>query len=224
MTHGYNLDPLGSRLTENPRQTDDPRTPIQRAENMVTKLKDATDFAQMAMASAQQLQEEYANRNRDPAEQFNIGDKVWLDLRNIKTDRPSKKLDARQRKFTVMEKIGSHAYRLDITGVHPVFHVRLLRPAAADPFPSQITDSGVPPAILVDGHEEWEVEEILDERTIDGNSDEGPIKEYKVKWVGDPKTYWDRAEHFSETAALDRYEHRIAARADRAARRVRFRD
>jgi hypothetical protein len=43
---------------------------------MITKLKDISKYAQFSMAAAQQLQEEYANKTRDPAEQYNVGDEV----------------------------------------------------------------------------------------------------------------------------------------------------
>jgi hypothetical protein len=62
---------------------------------------------------------------------------MWLDLRYIRTERPSKKLDALHGKFTVLEQVGSHAYRLDTPrGVHDVFHVWLLRPASDNPLPT----------------------------------------------------------------------------------------
>jgi hypothetical protein len=73
-------------------------------------MKDALAWAQSSMAAAQSLQEEYANQHCQAVPGYNIGDKVWLDLRFINTDRPSKKLDICHRKFTVLEKIGSHAY------------------------------------------------------------------------------------------------------------------
>ena len=70
---------------------------------MITKFKDTSKYAQFSIAAAQQLQEEYANKTHNPAEWYNVGDEVWLDLRNIKTDWSSKKLDACQQKFRVLE-------------------------------------------------------------------------------------------------------------------------
>ena len=62
---------------------------------------------------------------------------MWLNLKNIITDRPCKKLDWKNVKYTVLEVISSHSYRLDTPpGIHDVFHASLLKRAAADPFPN----------------------------------------------------------------------------------------
>jgi hypothetical protein len=51
-------------------------------------------------------------------------DKVWLQLKNIKTDRPSKKLNWLNAKYTITELIGFYACHLDtLPGIHNVFHV-----------------------------------------------------------------------------------------------------
>ena len=94
-----------------------------------------------------------------------MGDKVWLDLRNIRTDRPSKKLDFPKAKYTILEKVSSHDYRLNTPpGVYPVFHTTLLRPASKDPFLSQKQSDWQPPSQLINSKEEYHVERILDER------------------------------------------------------------
>ena len=103
----------------------------------MARLKEATELAQAAMASAQERQEQYANQARQAAEQFYIGDKVWLRLKNVKTDRPSKKLDWLNAKYKVTEVVSSYSYRLNTPpGIHPIFHVLLLKRAAGDPLPS----------------------------------------------------------------------------------------
>jgi hypothetical protein len=121
LDHGYNVEPL--QLEGEVRDLPNARTMRQKGENIIAKLKGALEVAQATMAIAQQRQEEVANRRRSEAPAYRPGDKVWLDLRNIRTDRPNKKLDARHAKYTVLEKIGSHAYRLDTpAGIHNVFH------------------------------------------------------------------------------------------------------
>lgn len=94
------------------------------------------------MAAAAQQQEETANRTRTPAPIYRIGDKVWLDLRNYKTTRLKRSLDAKHAKYTVSEVLSPLSVRLTglLTNIHPVFYTDLLRPASEDPLPGQETD------------------------------------------------------------------------------------
>jgi hypothetical protein len=204
-SHGYHVDLLSAPADdseEEPLRTEG-QSPIARGEAFVARLREATESAQAAMASAQERQEEYANRGRQAAEQFHVGDKVWLSLRNIKTSRPSKKLDWLNAKYEVTEVISSHSYRLNTPpGIHSVFHVSLLRRASDDPLPSQIQDDTQPPAIIAEdtGDQEWPVEEILDARK------KGRGYQVLVKWTGYVQPTWEPLSALRETEALDRYE------------------
>ena len=134
-----------------------------------------------------------------------MGDKVWLDLRNVRTTRPSKKLDWKNAKYTVIEAIGSHSYRLDTPReIHNVFHSNLLRSASTDPLDSQVTDDSQPEPVLVGDEEEYEIEGILDDRSI--RRGRGSQKQYLVKWAGYIEPTWEPANALKDTAALDAYE------------------
>ena len=93
MTHGYNVDliQIDEQLEE--RDGNTRLLPVTRGEQVIKKLLDARNWVEAAIAVAQQAQEQHANRYRQPAVQFRVGDKVWLNLKNIKIDRPSKKLN-----------------------------------------------------------------------------------------------------------------------------------
>jgi transposase InsO family protein len=211
LSHGYNVEPL--QLHEVTEASEMNKTAAERANDITTKLAQALAVAQAELIAAQQRMEDIANRRREAAPEYKVGQKVWLDLRNIRTDRPSKKLDARHAKYTVLEKIGSHAYRLDVPGtIHDVFHTSLLRPAGENPFPSQEHLDYQPPAQLVEGNEEYQVEEILDERTK--RRGRGFVKQYLVRWTGYAQPTWEPAHLLEDAAALDHWLERRTAAAE----------
>ena len=89
---------------------------------------------QQAMSSAQARYETQANCTRDAAPKYQIGNSVWLDLRNYSTDHPSKKLDVKNAQFKVIQVVSPHTYWLDTSGnIHNIFHVSLLHPVANNP-------------------------------------------------------------------------------------------
>jgi transposase InsO family protein len=102
---GYHVEPIQIDV-ETLHRNEKAVSPIQKADNIIKKLKDAQDVAQSAIAVAQQMMEAQTNRKRVQSPEFREKDKVWLNLANIRTNRPSKKLDAKQAKYTVIELIG----------------------------------------------------------------------------------------------------------------------
>ena len=147
ITHGWNPE-----VFEFEAPPDDCRkSPVSRADKALRKLKEVREMAETMMVSAQDAQEKAANRRRTAAPVYKVKDKVWLNLENITTDRPSKKLDQRHAKYTVTEVMGSHTYRLDVPpGIHDVFPTRRLRPVRSNPLPGQVQHEPQPTGIIVD--------------------------------------------------------------------------
>jgi hypothetical protein len=209
LTHGYHVDliELSAELGEETRN--ERISPVQKADNMVKKLQQATEWAQTAMATAQQEQEKATNARRQQAPQYKVGDKVWLSLENMATDRPTKKLDAKYQKFTILEALGSHNFRLDTPpGVSNVFPTRLLQLAASDPFPSQQQDDSQIGPTLIGDQEEYEIEAILDEKRARGR---GNNLRYLVKWVSHNKPTWEPQSALEDTVALEKWKAQKAA-------------
>jgi hypothetical protein len=207
LSHGYHPR-LGEGIDFPIDEDHTPRNPIESAQQIISKLRSCVEFAQSTMAHAQQCQQEIHDRRRDPAPTFRVGDRVWLDLRNIQTNRPKKKLSELHSQYKVTEVISGSAYRLDTPpGIGNVFHVSLLRPVATDPLPSQAQDDTQTPPVLIEGEEEWGLEEIVNDRVVRGRGRGGPLKrQFLCRWRGYAELSWTDAVNCEDTVALDKYE------------------
>ena len=123
----------------------------------------------------------YFDQDHLEAPPYKVGDKVWLNTRNIKTKRPMKKLDVRWiGPLKVLEKISTHAFRLELpkglSRIHNVFHVDLIEPSK----PSEIGDRNQEPGPVIEeaSDDGYEVDAILDSRRRKGKF------EYRVHWAG----------------------------------------
>ena len=62
---------------------------------------------------------------------------MWLKLKHVKTTRPIKKLDWIALPYRMLAFIGTYAVQLDTPpGIHPVFHMSLVKKTVEDPLPS----------------------------------------------------------------------------------------
>lgn len=213
MTHGYHPR-LGEsvELPEPLSMIGTPRSPVEAAQRVIQKIKDCSELAQSTMAYAQQRQQEIHDKKRDPSESYQVGDKVWLDMRNIKVDPArKKKLSELHQQYTITDVIGHSACRLNIEGIHNVFPVSLLRPVAKDPLPSQVQDDVQPAPIEVDGEDEYyDVDEVLDTRVRKGHGRNGQLyREFLVKWTGYATPTWNKAEDMGNCIALRDYEAKV---------------
>ncbi|KAF7566012.1 hypothetical protein PtrM4_054460 [Pyrenophora tritici-repentis] len=201
--HGYHNEPI--QLVEERTIQNRPKKDGEvLAESFLQRLQDATEWAQAAIAMTQEKQQYQANKARTAAPRYKEGDWVFLNLRNVKTTRPSKKLDWLHGKYQVMRQVNSHSYQLNVPGkIHPVFHVDLLRYAPNDPLPSQKVGDTQPGPILVDGEEVWLVERVLDERTI--KQGRKGSKEAYVKWVDYTEPTWEPVSNVLKTDAWKKW-------------------
>lgn len=132
------------------------------------------------LQAAQQRHKTQADRRRTEFPRYKDGDKVWLSTQHLKLSCPSRKLGPRYLgPFEIVSMVNNVAAKLQLPtslGIHPVFHVSLLKPHRANPFPDRAP--APPPPIQVNNDDEYEVQEILDSRRRRG------VLEYLIHWKG----------------------------------------
>ena len=186
------------------------RPPPQRiqaaeANKFADRMAELQAFLRDEMTWAQATQQEYANRKREPAPAYRVGDEVWLDASNITTLRPSKKLDWKKLgPYKIIKVISSHAYRLELPPtikIHNVLPVSRLRPVVptSNALPGQYNPP--PPPVEVDGEPEYTIEAVLDSRV----NRRTRRFEYLTRWTGYPDPTWEPAETVDRTSAVEKY-------------------
>jgi transposase InsO family protein/predicted aspartyl protease len=170
-----------------PRRGDEPRREVktESAQGFAERMKNVREDAMTALTRAAKDMARFYDAHRQEAPEYKKGDKVYLEGTNIRSDRPTKKLDdKRYGPFEVKEKVGLRAYRLKLPPmwkrIHPVFHTSLLRRYNPPSFKTQ-ENPPPPPMVDIEGIPKREVAEILDSRRRRGKI------QYLVSWKGYPR-------------------------------------
>jgi len=139
--------------------------------------------------------------NKGDIPEFQEGDLVFLDARNLKEKiqtrgEPTRAMTRKLQKkrvgpYKILQKLSSLSYKLELPhelkdkGVHDVFHITLLTKAPADTMPNRTPTQ--PPPIVIEGVEELEVEEVINSRLKNRQL------QYLVKWKGttDMENSWE---------------------------------
>jgi Chromo (CHRromatin Organisation MOdifier) domain len=111
-----------------------------------------------------------------------VGSKVWLEGTNLKLTHPKAKLDAkRYGPFSITKEISPVVFQLALPPqwrIHDVFHTSLLTPYKETEEHGE--NFAQPPPELIEGQEEYEVEQIIDSRWWG----RGRKLQYLLQWKG----------------------------------------
>ncbi|KAJ8502741.1 hypothetical protein ONZ45_g11483 [Pleurotus djamor] len=154
---------------------------VPAADDLANRLAHIHAELRAELEHAQSQQAFYYNQGRLPAPDFKPDQLVWLLRRNIKTTRPSDKLDHRRLgPYPILSKVHQSAYLLDLprnlSRLYPVFNVSLLEPykdpslfhTHADPEPFTLAETPL------------SIDSFLECRKI------GHRYEYLVRWKDQP--------------------------------------
>ena len=111
----------------------------------------------------------YYDYGHNHSPEYIVGNQVWLNLGNYPSTYPSKKLDDKwARPFRIMKIISPNVIKLvlsgHVCGIHPVMPVASVWHFATDVIDGHMIPP-LPKPIIVDGHDEMEIERILDCKT-----------------------------------------------------------
>ena len=133
--------------------------------NLKDKMKTLQKNREEALAAHELARIRMAEQGKSTFVPFKQGDKVWLDMQNIKMNYHKKIGPKREGPFKILKVLRPVTYRLKLPStwkIHPVFHTTLLR---------QYKETDVygvnfpqPPPDIIEGEEVYEVERILKHR------------------------------------------------------------
>ena len=138
---------------------------------------------------------------------FKVGQQVWLDSRNLRTNYHKKMAPKREGPFKIVKVLGPLTYKLELPEswrIHDTFHATLLKPYVETE--THGPNYTRPPPEIESDEERYEVETILKHRR------RGRGYQYYVKWKGYPITEatWQPSTDFEEGGEeiLEEYKNR----------------
>ena len=203
----YGYHPLDPSSNPNP-----PHTSVPASDEHLRRLRSIHTQLLENLRSAASTQARYYNRkvleltDKEGNPLFKVGDRVWLNGKNVRRLRPKVKLDQRMLgPFTIIGTTPSPlAFKLDLppslSALHPVFHVNLLEPVRQG-HPHQPQDP--PPEIIIDGQPEYIVDRILDSRF----NEEDNEYQYLIHWrdFPDSENSWEPWDEIRKTTAYTHF-------------------
>ncbi len=183
-----------------------------RAHDFVVNLDELHQFLCDEITQAQSRYKIQADKRRNLAPPFKVGDKVFLNSKHIKTMCPTAKFAEKfLGPFKIISQPGSHSFTLklpsDLHAIHPVFHVSQLEPVEENTIPNHTQPP--PPPVEVDGEEQYKIAQILDSK-IDRRF-RCPLL-YRIQWLGyegtDEEFAWLPATEFSADDFIEDFHHR----------------
>lgn len=175
-----------------------PMSQVPAAMDRLKVLAEVREDTRAALDAAAERMKHYYDKHVREAPVFQVGDKVWLDAKNLRIKQPSTKLSHKQLgPFEVLQCVGELDYKLKLPKsipVHPVFHVSLLSKHSS----STILGRKQPEPPPIEGEEEYKVEKILD------SCFNRQHLEYLVQWKGYDASHnnWEPAANVKNAAEL----------------------
>jgi len=173
---------------------------VENTMEFVERMKKVHEEVEAALRKIQEEMKRYADRGRKEMEKWKKGDRVLLSTKDLVfKERPSKKLTERYvGPYVIEEVVSSNVVKLRLPSsmrIHLVVNIsQIVR--YKEQMMEQKKEEGKP--IEVEGVEEWEVEKILNKKTMRG------VVRYLIWWKGFTAEgdTWERRENLKNAEEL----------------------
>jgi len=148
----------------------------------VEKMKEIQEEVKAVLKKAQDDIKQYADRKRLNADKYKVGDLVMLSTKDLKYQMVGRRTEKLTERFVgpykIKEIVSSNVIKLKLSStvrIHPVVNVSRVRRYVGQ-VEGQKKEQPAP--VIIEGEEEWEVEQILNKRKVRGKD------KYLVQWKG----------------------------------------
>ena len=139
------------------------QTEFPKLEEFLIGLQKSWEEATKAMNMAKKMIKRQLDKKRQNPQGLKEGNDVWLEAKNIHSNKPSKKLDQKKyRPFKVLKAIGQGAFQLKLPEgwmIHNMFNEDLLTQCKELQYKGQYVEP-TPLLDIINKEEEYKVEEI----------------------------------------------------------------
>jgi len=141
-------------------------------EKFVEKMKEIQEEAKAALKKVQEDIRKYTDRKRSDADEYKVRDLVMLSTKDLKYQMVRKRTEKLTERFIspyrVKEIVSSNTVKLELPStvkIHPVVNISRVRRYVGQ-VKGQRKEQLAP--VIIEGEEEWEMEQILNKRKIRG--------------------------------------------------------
>ena len=171
---------------------------IKHVDEYVNKINVINVELRTQMIWTQVKQKRFVNAHRTHNFKYVVKNKVWLNIRNMKIKRSSKKFENKNDELFIIKVVYEfHVYELELFTnwiIHFVFHISLLRLNSNDSFSNQISLESLSDHIDSESNEYWKIKNIL---IIEIRANRLKVL---IKWTEYKKFQWKSMKNIVENA------------------------
>jgi len=137
-------------------------------EAFAKRMKEVQEEAQAALRKSQEKVNRYVDRKRSKVEEYQIGDWVLLNMRDLKFQMVGKRTEKLMKRFIrpykVKRIVSANTIELELPStvkIHLIVNV-----SRVCKYRDQEQKKGTPQSVVIEREEEWEVEKILNKRMV----------------------------------------------------------